>query len=82
MTHLRAGERRGHSGPSPATTSADSQPSTQCVPTVSPLAGEEGQVRCQQAVLPGFTTQTLPHTRLLLSPPCQELFSRKIAQCD
>lgn len=82
MTHLWAGERSELAGLSPATTSADSHPSTQPAPTVSPLAGEQGQVRCQQGVLPGFTAQTLPRTRLLLSPARQELFSGKTAQCD
>ena len=85
MTHVRAGEQRGRAGLSPARDHVCrlgfSDLSTQPFPTVSLLAGEEGQVS-QRGVLPGSTTQTLPRTRPLLNPPCQELFSMKIAQCD
>lgn len=46
---------------------------------VASQAGEEGQVRCQQEVLPGSTTQTLLCTRPLLSLPVRSL---EIVHCD
>ena len=81
VTHLRAGERRGHSGPSPATTTADSHPSTQPVPTVSPLAGEEGQVRCQQGGYLGSPRRHSPAPACFSALPVRS-FSAGKSQCD